>query len=107
MRRLAYVAVLLLTSLFAVAVNTLTIHSVSVSDSNTYIVEGSGFSPTKGAAPVVTINGLSVTVKSFTDTRIVGTLATSPSGNSTLKVTNSQGHSTTFEVVVKKIVQAT
>ena len=101
MRRLAYVAVLLLTSLFAAAADTVIVRRVNVSPSNTFTIEGSGFSPTKGAAPVVTINGLPVTVKSFTDTRIVGTLATSPAGDYTLKVTNSQGHSATFEVVMK------
>ena len=101
MRRLASVAVLLLTSQFAAASNPLMVRSVSVADSNTYTIEGSGFSPKKGAAPVVTINGLAVTVKSFTDTRIVGTLATRPAGVSTLKVTNSQGLSTTFEVVLE------
>jgi hypothetical protein len=96
MRRLAYVAVLLLTSLFAAAADTVIVRRVNVSPSNTYTINGSGFSP-KGAAPVVTINGLSLTIESFTDTRIVGTLATSPAGELTLKVTNSQGHSTTFD----------
>lgn len=96
MRRLAYVAVLLLTSLSAAASDIVIVRSVNVSPSNTYTIDGSGFSP-KGAAPVVTINGLSLTIKNFTDTSIVGTLATSPSGDYTLKVTNSQGHSTTFD----------
>jgi len=105
MRRFAYLAVLLLTSLFAAASDAVNISSVSLPASNTFTIEGSGFSP-KGAAPVVTINGLPVTVKSFTDTRIVGTLATSPAGDYTLKVTNSQGHSATFEVVVKPALKA-
>ena len=96
MRRLAYVAVVLLTSLFAAAADTVIVRSVNVSPSNTYTIDGSGFSP-KGAAPVVTINGLSLTIKSFTDTRIVGTLATLPSADYTLKVTNSKGNSTTFD----------
>jgi hypothetical protein len=106
MRRLTYLAVLLLTSLFAAAGDAVIVRSVSVSPSNTFTIEGSGFSPTKGAAPVVTINGLPVTVKSFTDTRIVGTLATSPAGDYTLKVTNSQGHSATFEAVMKPALKA-
>ena len=100
MRRLAYLAVLLLTSLYAAAGNTVTVHSVNLSAPNTFTIEGSGFSP-KGAAPVVTINGRPVTVKSFTDTRIVGTLANSPAGKYALKVTNSQGQSATFEFDTK------
>lgn len=99
MHRFACLAVLL-TSLYAAAANTVTVRSVSVSNSNTYTIEGLGFSPKKGA-PSVTINGLRLTVKSFSDTRIVGTLATPPAGDCTLKITNSQGHSTTFEFVVE------
>ena len=101
LRRFAYTAVLLLTSLFAIAATTVTVRSVSVSNSNTYTIDGSGFSPTKGAVPVVSINGVAVTVKNFTDTRIVGTLSVPVAGEDTLKVTNSQGYSTTFEFAVK------
>ena len=100
MRRLAYLAVLLFTSLFAAAGDAVIVRSVSVSAPNTFTIEGSGFSP-KGAAPVVTINGLPVTVKNFTDTRIVGSLANSPEGDYMLKVTNSKGHSATFEFDTK------
>ena len=102
MRYPAYVAVLLLTSLLAVAANTVIVHSVSVPDSNTCIIEGSGFSPKKGAAPVVSINGVAITIKSFTDSRIVGTLSFPAASDYKLKITNSQGHSTTFEFVVEK-----
>lgn len=102
MRHPAYVAVLLLTSLLAAAANTVIVHSVSVPDSHTCIIEGSGFSPKKGAAPVVSINGVAITIKSFTDSRIVGTLSFPATSDYKLKITNSQGHSTTFEFVVEK-----
>ncbi|HYL15130.1 MAG TPA: hypothetical protein VEV41_18975 [Terriglobales bacterium] len=101
MRRFAYFAVaLLLTSLFASADNKVIVRSVSVTGSNTYTIEGSGFSPKKGTAPVVTINGLGVIVKSFTDTRIVGTLATPVTGDYTVKITNSRGQSMVYTVVM-------
>lgn len=102
MRHPAYVAVLLLTSLSAAAANTVIVRSVSVPDSHTCIIEGSGFSPKKGAAPVVSINGVAITIKSFTDSRIVGTLSFPAASDYKLKITNSQGHSTTFEFVVEK-----
>ena len=106
MRHPAYVAVLLFTSLFAAAANTVIVRSVSVPDSSTYIIEGSGFSPKKGAAPVVSINGVAITIKSFTDSRIVGTRSIPAASNYTLKITNSQGYSTTFEFAVKTPVKA-
>jgi hypothetical protein len=93
-----FVVVLLLTSLFAAADNTVIVRSVSVTSSNTYTIEGSGFSPKKGAAPVVTINGLAVTVKSFTNTKIVGTLATPVRGDYAVKITNSKGQSIVYTV---------
>ena len=40
MRRLAYLAVLLLTSLYAAAGNTVTVHSVNLSAPNTFTIEG-------------------------------------------------------------------
>jgi hypothetical protein len=101
MRHPAYVAVLLFTSLFAAGANTVIVRSVSVPESNTYIVQGSGFSPKKGAAPVVSINGVAITIKSFTDRRIVGTLSIPAAGDYTLTITNSQGYSTTFKFVVE------
>lgn len=100
MRHFAYLTVvLLLTSLFAAADNTLIVRSVSVTGSDTYTIEGSGFSPKKGATPVVTINGLAIIVKSFTNTGIVGTLATPVTGDYTVKIINSKGQSIVYTVV--------
>ena len=101
MCRLSYLVFLLLTPVFAATANSVTVRNVKVSDSHTYTIEGSGFSPKKGAAPVVTINGLAVTLKSFTNTHIVGSLATPVASDYTLKITNSQGSSTTFKAVVE------
>src|SRR5919108_5920341 len=101
MRNLTFVPVLLFTSLFAVAANTVVVRGVSVSDSNTYTIEGSGFRPKKGAAPTVTLNGHSVIVRSSTDNRIVCSAAVPPKGAYTLKITNSRGQSTSFAAVIE------
>lgn len=92
-----FLTILFLASLLAAADKTLVVREVSVTGPNTYTIEGSGFSPKKGA-PVVTINGLAVTVRTFTNTTIVGTLATPVTGDYTVKITNSAGQSVVYNV---------
>jgi hypothetical protein len=51
-----------------------------------------------GWPPVVTINGLAVTLKSFSDSTIVATLATAVTGDYTVKITNSKRQSSACTV---------
>jgi hypothetical protein len=96
MRRV--VTILFLTSLLAAADNSLVVRKVSVTGSNTYTLEGAGFSPKKGSTPVVTINGRALTVSSFTNTSIVGSLATPVTGDYTVKITTGNGQSIVYKV---------
>ena len=48
--------------------------------------------------PVVTINGLAVTPKSFSGSTIVGTLATAVTGDYTVKITNRKRQSIAYTV---------
>jgi hypothetical protein len=63
-----------------------------VTGSHTYTDRRIGFQSQPGA-PVVTINGLAVTLKSFRGSTIVGTLATAVTGDYTAKITNSKRQS--------------